>query len=170
LGKEKLSEKAYELGFDYMKEYGICSQCVFAAVMDTLGIRKDDAFQAASALGGGVARSGLGTCGALTGGVMVISALHGRERSDFKDIQRKRDKAYLIAKKLYDQFVREYGSPICEDVQRRIFGRTFNFWNPDDVEQFNELGGHTDKCTRVVGLTARWTLQILPSEDIPKNR
>ena len=39
MSKEESYEKAYPLGFGYMKGYGVCSQCVFAAVTDMLGAR-----------------------------------------------------------------------------------------------------------------------------------
>ncbi len=161
-----LREKAYRLGFEYEREYGGCSQCVFAAVMDTLGLRSDESFKAATGLAGGLARSGLSACGALAGGVMAIGVLHGRERGEFKDLGRKRDKAFLLAKLLLDRFLEEYGSCICRDVQEKIFGRSFNLWDPLEVEEFTKAGAHKDKCTEVVGLTASWTVEILANEEM----
>ena len=48
-----LTDKAYELGFAYEKEYRGCVQCTIAAVQDTLGVRNDFIFKSASGLSAG---------------------------------------------------------------------------------------------------------------------
>ena len=70
-------------------------------------------------------------------------------------------KTYELVKNLYDRFVEEYGSANCSDIQKKLFGRNFNFWNPGDFEEFDKAGGHTDKCPSVVGNAARWTVELL---------
>ena len=51
--KNELMEKAFQLGFDYEKTYRGCSQCTIAAIQDTLDIREDNVFKAATGLAGG---------------------------------------------------------------------------------------------------------------------
>ncbi len=57
---EKIEKTAYE----YEKIYHGCSQCTLKAIQEHLHLGNEDAFKAASALAGGVARMGE-TCGAL---------------------------------------------------------------------------------------------------------
>jgi hypothetical protein len=40
--------KAFQLGFDYEKTYRGCFQCTIAAIQDTLDIREDKVFKAAT--------------------------------------------------------------------------------------------------------------------------
>ena len=54
--KEIVLERAYQLGFECGRIYRGCSQCVVAAVQDTLGIRDDAVFKAATGLVGGIPR------------------------------------------------------------------------------------------------------------------
>ena len=68
------------------------------------------------------------------------------------------------AKKLYDKFVEEYDSPLCKDVQKKIFGRSFNLLDPKEYEEFEKAGAHVDKCPDVSGKVARWTAEILLNE------
>ena len=68
----ELLKKAYELGFDYEKTYRGCSQCVIAAIQDTLDIRDDSVFKASTGFAGGAGLSGIGVCGAFAGGVMLL--------------------------------------------------------------------------------------------------
>ncbi len=116
--------------------------------------------KAATALGAGGCSTGNGLCGGLIGGIMVIGSKIGRERKDFKDLEgmwKTRD----IASKLYDKFTKEYGSGNCRAIQTKLFGRSYNLLDPTDKEAFEKAGGHTDKCTSVVGNASKWTVEIL---------
>jgi C_GCAxxG_C_C family probable redox protein len=159
MDKKETMEKAYALAYEFEQKYGACSQCVLAALQDTLGGVDDEVFRAAHALAGGAAKTGQGTCGALAGGMMAISARYGRERANFETV-RSTD-APDLAKILYDRFVDEFGSPICAGVQKTIFGRSFDFWDPEERQAFEEAGGHEDKCPDVAGKAAMWTAEIL---------
>lgn len=159
--KEDLMKRAYELGFNFEREYGSCPQCVFAAVSEVLGKRSDEIFKAIDGLAGGLGRTGNGTCGALSGGVATISRRYGRE--EFPNLGQ-REKCMTLSKKLHDRFIEEYGSILCKDIQTKIMGRSYNFWDPKEREEFNEAGGHTDKCPDVVGKAAKWAVEILLNE------
>jgi C_GCAxxG_C_C family probable redox protein len=159
--KRELMTQAYELGFDYERRFRGCSQCVIAAVQDTLGIREDQVFKAATGLSGGGALTGTGACGGLVGGVMVLSQLLGRERPRFDDPDRIRFRTFDIAKRLTDRFQEEFGGTICRDVQSGMFGRSFDLRDREDFQRFEEAGGHEDKCPTVVGKAARMTVEII---------
>lgn len=159
--KEKKMKKAYDLGFKYERDYGSCPQCTFAAVSEILGNESKEIFKAIDGLAGGLGRTTNGTCGALTGGVVAISHRYGRE--DFPNLGQ-REKCMTLAKKLHDRFIEEYGCVVCKDVQTKIMGRSYDFWNPKEREEFDKAGGHTDKCPDVVGKAAKWTVEILIDE------
>jgi C_GCAxxG_C_C family probable redox protein len=159
MDKQKTLKKAYALAHEFEQNYGACSQCVLAALQETVGGIDDEIFKAAHALAGGAARTGQGTCGALAGGMMAISAKYGRSRKHFETVRS--TEALNLAKVLYEAFIKEYGSPICTGVQEAIFGRSFDLWNPKEREEFVEAGGHRDKCPDVAGKVAMWTAEIL---------
>jgi C_GCAxxG_C_C family probable redox protein len=160
-GKREFMERAYELGFEYEKTYKGCSQCVIAAIQDTLGIRDDTVFKAGTGLAGGGGLTGIGACGGYVGGVMVLSQLLGRERSRFDDPERIRFKSFELGKQLADEFIREFGSIICRDVQTKIFGRPYYLRDPEEFDKFEEAGGHDDKCTDVVGKAAQMAVRMI---------
>lgn len=164
--KKELMEKAYELGFEYEKKYKGCSQCVIAAIQDTLGIRDDSVFKAATGLAGGSGLTGIGACGGYVGGVMVLGQLLGRERSSFEDPERIRFRSFDMAKQLGDEFIREFGTIICRDIHVKIFGRPYYLRDPEDFNKFEEAGGHADKCTDVVGKAAQMAVKIILDEEL----
>jgi C_GCAxxG_C_C family probable redox protein len=160
---KETADRAYALAYEYEQKYGYCAQCVLAGIQDTFDFVGNDVIKSAHALSGGLAGAGDGTCGALASGVIAICCKYGRERKDFHQTQMKFPEE--LAKRLRDLFVEEYGSPICRDVQQKIFGRSFNIWDPEEYEEFEKAGAHVDKCPEVVGKVARWVAEILLEEE-----
>jgi len=157
--KEKITEKAFELGQKYEKECTGCAQTAIAAIFNALGIWNEDVFKAGSGLADGLGLTGDGSCGALVGSSMIIGYLFGREHKDFKNIK-KPMKSYGLVKKLHDWYVKEYGSCRCYDVQETQMGRTFNLWDPNEMkEAFNS--GMMDCCSKIVGNVARMATKII---------
>ena len=165
--KTALFGKAYELGFTYEKEYGGCAQCVFAALQDVLDLRNDvtdGIFKSATALAGGAGLEGDGHCGAYSGALLMMGHIIGRERDNFADPERIRAKTNVLARKLHEKFIENYGSVTCHLIHRKILGRPYYLPDRDEYRKFEEAGAHEDKCTGVVGETARWAARILAEE------
>lgn len=92
--------------------------------------------------------------------LLAIGIVAGRTYENFTAGNRKR-RVFHYAQKLYDKFVEKYGSPLCKDVQKKIFGRSFNLLDPKDYTEFEKAGGHIDKCPSVLGNAARWAAEII---------
>jgi C_GCAxxG_C_C family probable redox protein len=159
INKQEISNKAFEFGQKYEKEYTGCAQTVIAAIFDALGIWNDDVFKSASGLADGLGLTGDGSCGALVGASMVIGYLYGREKKDFKDMT-KPMKSYALVKKLHNMYIKEYGSCRCYDVQKKLLGRTYNLWDADELkEAFHS--GMMDHCSKLVGNIAKHATKII---------
>ena len=75
---DKFKKIAEDLASTYGPLYHGCSQVVVATFMEILGIQDEKVLMAASCFAGG-AKRGL-TCGALSGGLMVLGLKYGRRR------------------------------------------------------------------------------------------
>jgi C_GCAxxG_C_C family probable redox protein len=71
-----------------------CSQAVFAAFSEALGLEPMNALKIAQPFGGGIAGTG-STCGAVTGALLVIGLKHGRVRPE--DLAAK-EKTYALVR------------------------------------------------------------------------
>jgi C_GCAxxG_C_C family probable redox protein len=142
---------------------------VLAALNETLDIGDDAVFKSSQGLSGGTALSSEGTCGALAGGMIAIGLLVGRTYQEFSEGQKKR-LVFKYTRLLYDRFVKEYGSPLCCGVQKKIFGRSYVLLDKDEYEAFEKAGAHVDKCTSVAGNAAKWTAEIILNELQGKNK
>ncbi|MFX1532466.1 MAG: C-GCAxxG-C-C family protein [Promethearchaeota archaeon] len=157
--KDKILEKAFELGQKFEKKNTGCAQTSIAAIFQALGIWNDDVFKAGSGLADGLGLTGDGTCGALVGASMVISYLFGREYKDFGDMYKSRP-SYRLVKKLHDKYVEKYGSCRCHNVQESLVGRTYNLWDPKDFEAAFE-SNTIEHCSKVVGTAAKLATEII---------
>jgi C_GCAxxG_C_C family probable redox protein len=156
-------ENVYHLAFQYEARLGSCPQCVLAALKETLHVGDESIFQASHGLTGGTSLSSLGTCGALAGGMIAISSLFVSPKQFFTVVKKTR-LVFKYTRQLYDKFVGEYGSPLCCDVQKKIFGRSYVLLDKQDYEAFEKAGAHVDKCTSVAGNAAKWTAEIILNE------
>ena len=65
-----------------------------------------------------------------------------------------------MVKKLHDRFVEQYGSCRCYDIQEHLMGRTFNLYDPSELEKAMEAKMYAH-CSKVVGTAARLAAEII---------
>ncbi len=160
--KVSLAEEAYQLAKEYEATCTGCAQSVVAGLLDALGIEEEGVFKAASGLADGIGLTGDGSCGALTGGCMVLGLLFGRERKDHRDMM-KPMRSYLLCKELHDHFVETWGSSRCYDIQKRLMGRTYNMYDPRELQEAFR-SGMVEHCSEVVGRAARRVAELIEKE------
>ncbi len=102
------SKKAVEL---FKSGYN-CSQAVFGAFAEDLGLDMDTALKISSSFGGGMGRM-REVCGALTGAFMVLGMLNGGY--DAKDNKAKAEH-YRKIQELSEEFRKQNGSIICREL------------------------------------------------------
>lgn len=163
---DEIKEKAYQLGFDYEVEYRGCGQCVIGALQEALGLKDDSVFKAASGFAGGIGLAGDSACGAYAGAVMILSTYKGREKDNFGDPEKVRFQSFRMAKRLHDLVLEEFGSVNCHAIHNHLYGRPFYLWDPDQMTKFDEAGGHTTGCPKVVGKVAELAVQVLDEEGL----
>lgn len=161
---QEIMDEAYELGRKYEPKLGSCSQCVLAAIMETIGGIDDATFQAVQGISGGTVSCGTGTCGALAGGIVAIGSRIGRPKTEFDAGIRNR-KVVEIGRHLTDRFIAQYGGITCREVQAATVGRGYDLMDAADNAEFTAKGGH-DQCGVVTGIVARWTIEILNEEGL----
>lgn len=101
-------ERAYKL----FKDGYNCSQAVFGAFAEELGVDFDTAVRLASGFGGGIGRM-REVCGTFTGLTMAVSMIYGY--NDPKDTETKTE-LYEKIRALADKFREENGSIICREL------------------------------------------------------
>src|SRR5450756_1445233 len=160
-------EQAYQIAFQFERDYGSCSQATMKALQDTLEHPDPVLFRAAGVFTGGGACEGDGSCGAFSAAALFLGTIYGR---DWQDIGRngldptasqKHQPQWDLVRQLHSHFIQEYGSIICHQMQRRIFGRPFYTVDPDQLDKLLKAGGHDWACLLYTSDAARWTVELL---------
>lgn len=158
--KEQLIKKIEQTADFNERTYYGCSQCTLAALQLHLNIGDAAVFKAASALAGGIARSGE-VCGALAGGIMAIGLVYGRDKLEDLKTSPSYQEAMERSGRLCDRFKKEFGKLRCRDVQKAVFGRSWDLRNPEENEQFFNRLEADDKCANVISKTARLAAEVI---------
>ena len=128
-----------------------------------------EVFKAGSALAGGVALRGE-TCGALTGSIMAISSLVGREKlEDMEQLRNSMDPASRV----YALFKEKIGHTLCSEIHKIRYGKAYRLFVPEEMEAFLIAGGHSRKgCPEICGIAAKIAagvileLPLFPAEQV----
>jgi C_GCAxxG_C_C family probable redox protein len=127
-------------------------------LQEKMNVGSPEVFKAGSALAGGVARRGE-TCGALTGAIMAVCSVVGRERLEDRE---QYQKAMEDAGRVYDRFHEEVGQTLCAEIHRKRFGKVYHLNVPEERTAFHDAGGHSKTgCPQVCGIAARIAAEIL---------
>lgn len=170
LTKKDAMEKAFKIAYEAEASRGSCAQATFHGVTSVLGIKNPQIFKSLSSLEAGGAVTTAGSCGAFSGGLVVISFFFGRTYDKWYE-GKSYIKSSVYGQKLYKRFIKEYGTIICREIHQKIFGRTFKLMDEanlgidkNQLEVFEEMGAHENICTTVAGLSAMWVIDILWDE------
>ena len=82
----------------------MCSQAVFAAFSEELGLPKEQALKIGACFGSGMRKGEV--CGACTGALMALGLKYGESKPDCDE----------VCDKFLDEFKKENGSFICRDL------------------------------------------------------
>ena len=159
IDKQVLAEEAAAIAKTYEFDYGCCPQCVLAAVQETVPNNKvtDETIKASHGLSGGGGLTGIGLCGSLVGGLMVLGTKRGRDHDKF-------DKGKFIGNfkacnELIDEFKKEFDGLTCQDLQQEFTGKTYDMWKAEEYQEFSDKRG--DQCARTAEFVTRWVVNKL---------
>ena len=155
--KRELGKQAYAKAMKYELDYGCCPQCVLATVQETVGIVDDQTVKASHGLSGGGGLVGEGVCGALSGGLLALSAKYGRDRNNLDKGRYMNN--FKKAKELTERFRAEFGGVTCRELQQQFTGRTFDMWNAAEYKAFD--GARGNKCAHATGTVTQWVVEML---------
>lgn len=118
--KKTLPEQAQEHAKNYFRQGLNCSECVMQTFLDLHGSAlPKEIVCLATGFGGGMGHT-KNTCGAITGAVMALSAVVGRENPMAKDNMAERiqelNGIYDIVGEMVQEMEEKFGSLICSEL------------------------------------------------------
>lgn len=116
-----------------------CSQSVFAACGEPLGVPRELALRIASGFAGGMKTAG--TCGAVTGAIMVLGMRYGTGECA---TAAGRERVYRAVREFSEEFRRRHGSLLC----RELLGCDTS--TPEGHRRARELNLFRTRCVALV--------------------
>ncbi|HJX12019.1 MAG TPA: C-GCAxxG-C-C family protein [Dehalococcoidales bacterium] len=167
--REEIINRAAGLAVEYEQKYRGCCQCTFLAIVDALrwgGVEivtediADRLFPGLCLLSAGVGITSDGSCGAVTGSVLAIGmglgAAQGIGGRDMSTVGRGCEVVQRVILEKYDE---KYRSQLCKDIQRKRYGKSWDFKIPEMGAEFLEVSGG---CT--IKETAVWATECILDE------
>jgi C_GCAxxG_C_C family probable redox protein len=105
-----MSEQAPQRSLELFKSGFFCAESVLLAIAESQGVQSDLIPRIATGFCSGISRTG-GMCGAVSGGIMGIGLVAGRN-SPAESLE----PAYTLAQKLISAFEGQYGSVNCRQL------------------------------------------------------
>ncbi len=135
---------------DYFKSGFNCSESVLSAVADHYGIESELIPRIATGLGAGMGKSS-GVCGALSGGILALNMLFGRDAVDQADAK---TQTYKKVNPLVRTLKEKFGTTLCTD----LLG--FNLGEEGADERFDAEGMFDKVCKPVTEAAAQMVVDI----------
>jgi C_GCAxxG_C_C family probable redox protein len=133
-----------------------CAESVLTAVADEAGVTSPLIPRIATGFCGGIARS-CGMCGAVSGGIMALGLLHGRDHGD-ETYETVYDQVQIFLR----AFKEAFGSIDCFELTG------FDLGKASDRQAFAEKGV-MKKCRRFTGKAAGLVAEIIANADSRSN-
>ncbi|MCQ2408481.1 MAG: C-GCAxxG-C-C family protein [Oscillospiraceae bacterium] len=143
-----------EKALAYFKEKFHCSQSVFAAYAEELGITEEQALKIGYCFNSGMRKGEV--CGACSGALLVIGAKYGQ--SDKNDLE-SRTRANHLTMLFLDRFKEENGSYICNN----LLG--CDITTPEGGKYALENGLYTSVCPKMVASAVTILEEIIKTEE-----
>lgn len=127
-----------------------CSQAVFGAFAEDLGLSEDIALRIGGCFGSGMNEGEV--CGCVTGALMALGLKFGQSSTDDYE---SREKSRAVCMEFYDRFRAENGSCICRELLRYDFGKV------EDTAKLRETKIYLDICPKLIKSAAKITKELI---------
>lgn len=91
-----------------------------------------------------------------------LSAYSARFKEADRSLRRQGKKKFIAFR---DAFLREFGTALCPELQKRIFGRSFVFTDESQGAEFFAIADDAEKCAEIMGKAARVAAEILLADE-----
>jgi C_GCAxxG_C_C family probable redox protein len=143
-----MSVDAVNASKEYFNSGFGCAESVLKAIAEAKGIKSDLIPRIASGFCGGIARTG-GMCGAVTGGIMVLNIIYGRDNAN-----QSKDLNYQKVQEFVQAFKSSYGTMNCSELTG------CDLSTDKGKERFDVLNVH-EKCTELTAEATKMVLELI---------
>ena len=154
--KQRIIERAKQIGIESEKKYIGCAQSTFDAICKTFKEEEIDLFtpeeqekifKGMVGLQGGTGGEGIGTCGAVSGPSFIVSYLSDIGTNELHNNIYSGSKSCMnVIKGITSQWLKQFGSIVCNDICMKRWHRALSFKSPESMREFIKLAADRPEC------------------------
>ena len=149
---------AGEFASDKFSNHGNCAQAVVWGVSRVIEGIDEELVKVAHSFSAGGAGVGVGACGALSGGMLALSAIFGRTIENMGIDEHKLNADLNL--ELVEKFNSYFKGHSCNDFQKLINGKIYNLNNPDE-KKICKTPEFKSNCKTMVQKVSEWTAELI---------
>lgn len=138
----------------------VCSRSTLIGLKAYFDFIPDEMIRASMSLCGGAGASS-GTCGTYTCGLLAIGLKYNVPLDEELKNPELQDVGAAKFMEFRDRYLKAMGTTMCPEFQKKVFGRTYIFTNPEDCEEYWKVADHAEKCADVVEKATRVIAEML---------
>ena len=142
----------------------VCSRSTLVGLKTYFDWIPDDMIRASMSLCGGAGASS-GSCGTYTCGLLAIGLKYNVPLEEELADPEKQGIGAAKFMEFRDRYLKAMGTTLCPELQKPIFGRSYIFTNPEDVEAYWKITDHNEKCGIIVEKATRVIAEMLLEDE-----
>lgn len=138
----------------------VCSRSTLIGLKAYFDFIPDEMIRASMNLCGGAGGSS-GSCGTYTCGLLAIGLKYNVPLEEELKNPELQDVGAAKFNEFRDRYLKAMGTTMCPEFQKKVFGRSYIFTNPEDCEEYWKIEDHAEKCADVVEKATRVIAEML---------
>ena len=138
----------------------VCSRSTLIGLKAYFDFIPDEMIRASMNLCGGAGGSS-GTCGTYTCGLLAIGLKYNVPLEEELKNPELQDVGAAKFNEFRDRYLKAMGTTMCPEFQKKVFGRSYIFTNPEECEEYWKIEDHAEKCADVVEKATRVIAEML---------
>ena len=141
----------------------VCSRSVLVGLAAYFDIPRD-LIRASSNLCGG-AGAASGSCGTYTCGQLALGLKYNHTPEEELENEALFDVTSRKFMEFRDRFLKEFGTTLCPEIHKQVFGRADIYTKPEDAEAYFKITDHNVRCAATVERATRLIAEMLLEDE-----
>jgi len=162
--KSEKIETAVKTAMEAQLKYDLCSRSAMYGLSKVFNEIPESFIKASASLAGGCG-SASGSCGAYCAGLLAVGLRFNSTMAEEDENPEVFAKTSAAFNEYRDKFRARYGTTLCPEIQKQLFGRGYVLYDENDLQEYMKLEGHEEKCAGVVGEAVRIAADMIFDDD-----
>ena len=158
--KEERIQRAVDAAIESHMKFSVCGRSAMYGLKQAFDFIPEEFVTASMSLSGG-GGGGYGSCGAYSAALMATGLFYNPTIAQQEADPELFQPAQAKFSELRDRFKKEFGTILCPEIHKQVFGRTFDLSDPAELERYLNMEGRCEKCAQVVARAVRLTCEML---------